>query len=75
MTEITLKNGRLVKHRPMSNGATEGYMADGGTMSNEEWTELCELRRLESTVRIKTQQADRLIRNKEAQARLMQGQR
>ena len=38
-SNITLKNGRIVTHKPLPNGATEAYMLDNGAMSNDEWLE------------------------------------
>jgi hypothetical protein len=39
--DIALENGRVVKHKPWGDGATEAYMDDGGAMSESEWGEYC----------------------------------
>lgn len=38
-SNVTLKNGRIVAHKPMPNGANEAFMLDNGEMSNDEWLE------------------------------------
>lgn len=37
--DFTLKSGRVVTHKLLSNGANQACMLDGGTMSNDEWQE------------------------------------
>jgi hypothetical protein len=45
---ITLSTGRTIGHRPylingQPNGATEAYVIDGDAMTNEEWSEYCQI--------------------------------
>lgn len=47
-TNLILKSGRVVTRSPMSNGAADASMADGGDMSETEWQEICGLIRKET---------------------------
>lgn len=39
--DVALASGRVIVHRLQPNGSQLAYMADGGTMSDDEWTEYC----------------------------------
>ena len=39
--DVTLSSGRVVSHYVMNNGAQHAYMADGGRMSEAEWSDYC----------------------------------
>lgn len=39
---ITLSTGRVVYHRPYKNGATEAYLLNDETMTDDEWQEYCQ---------------------------------
>jgi len=43
---LTLASGRVVLHLPLTNGAHEAVMQDGGDMSESEWDEYCQAMRV-----------------------------
>ena len=40
---IYLSTGRIVFHRPYTNGAIEAYLLNNECMTDSEWTEYCQL--------------------------------
>lgn len=60
---ITLKSGRVVTHLPMPNGATDANMADGGTMSHDEWEEYCAIVVKRSATRIRRVERESAMRS------------
>jgi hypothetical protein len=41
--DVTLSNGRVIRHEYMPNGVQNAIMVDGELMSDDEWNEYCEL--------------------------------